>query len=88
MDNSAGFEAVRAVSVKMTIFWDRTLYRPLHVNRRFGEIFYGLNFQGRRVRQARNRNKAGSMLHAGFLAGFVFDLEHGSNIFLRNIGWL
>jgi hypothetical protein len=85
MDNSAGFEAFRAVAVKITIFWDITPYRPLHVNRRFGRILSGLYFQDRRVSQARNRNEAGSMLHSGLLPGFVFDLEHGSNIFLRNI---
>jgi hypothetical protein len=44
---SIGFEALTAVVMKSTIFWDITPCSPLSVNRRFGGT-YRLHLQGRR----------------------------------------
>jgi hypothetical protein len=57
--NYAGFEALTAVVMKISIFWDITPCSPLKANRQFGRI-YRLNLHGRRINQARNQNEAGS----------------------------
>jgi hypothetical protein len=72
---NVGFGVLTTMVMKSTIFWDITPCSPLKVNRRFGGKCY-LYRQGRRI------------IQAGFLLGFVFDHEDGSDIFLRNVGWL
>jgi hypothetical protein len=46
-------------------------------------------FRIERVNQARNQREAGSkqsyLLHAGFLLGLFFDLEHEGDMLLRNV---
>jgi hypothetical protein len=31
---------------------------------------------------------AGSLLHAGFMLGLIFEPEDGSDMLLQNVGWL
>jgi hypothetical protein len=33
-------------------------------------------------------NRQQAVLHAGFLIGFVFEVENGDDLLLRNAGWL
>jgi hypothetical protein len=61
-----------AAFVKSSIFWDITSCSPLKVNRRFG---------------GRCRLLA-TCFHASYLLYLFFDPEDGSDIFLRNVGWI
>jgi hypothetical protein len=78
-------EVLTAVVMKSTVFWGITLCNPLKANRRFGGTCR-LHIQGRRISQARNQRDY--LLHAGFLHGVFCDPEYGSDMFLRNVGWL
>jgi hypothetical protein len=49
-----GFEVLRAVVMKSSIFWDIMLCSPLKVNRGFGGT-YRLNRQGPEISHARNQ---------------------------------
>jgi hypothetical protein len=62
-------------------------HSPLKVNRRFGGTCR-LHLLGRRISQASNQSSAFCLLHAGSLFGIFFDIEDGTDIFLRNVGWL
>jgi hypothetical protein len=50
---NVGFEVLRAVVMKSTIFWDITPCSPLKLKQRFGGT-YRLYHQGRRISRARN----------------------------------
>jgi hypothetical protein len=78
-----GFEVLTAVVMKNSIFWDTAPCSPLKVSRCF-EGRCRLHFQGRRISQARNQHD--SRWQAGLLLGLLFELEDGSDMFLRNIG--
>jgi hypothetical protein len=80
-----GFEVLKAVIVKCSVFWDVTPCSPFKVNRRFGGK-YCILLHGRRISHARNQSEACYLLHAGFLLGLFFDPNDGGDIFLRKIG--
>jgi hypothetical protein len=79
---NVGFEVLRAVVMKCSIFWDITTCSPLKINRRFGGICR-LHIQGRRISQARNQREAGSNQ---WLACFTFHSKDGGDLFRRNVG--
>jgi hypothetical protein len=73
--SSVGFEALTAVVMKITIFWDITERSPLNVNRRFRGT-YCLHHQGRRISRARSQSESRywsvyHMLSRWFLARLI-----------------
>jgi hypothetical protein len=84
-------------------YWNVTPCSPLRVNQCFAGT-YRLHLQGWKVSQARNQHEYiqqaeciyilkiicldDCLLHADFLLGLVFNPEKGSDMFLRNVGWL
>jgi hypothetical protein len=54
-----GFEALTALVMKSSIFWNKTLCSSLKLSRRFGGT-YCLHLQGRRIYQTREQCEAGS----------------------------
>jgi hypothetical protein len=71
--------------MKSTIFWEITPCSPLKINRRFGGTCR-LHFHGRKIIQAINQCE--SRWQAELLLGIFFDPDYGSDIFLRNVGWI
>jgi hypothetical protein len=55
------FEALTAVVMKSSVFWDIMLCSPLKINRCFGGTLC-FHTQGRRISHARNQHEEGSLL--------------------------
>jgi hypothetical protein len=70
--------------MKNTIFWDISSCGSFKVKRRFGGTYH-LNLQDRKMSQARNKRVL-VISKGGLLLSAFFDLEDGSNMFLRNVG--
>jgi hypothetical protein len=69
--------------MKSTIIWDITPFSPFNINRCFGGT-YRLHLQERIISRARNQCE--SRWQAELC--LFFDPEDGSEIFLRDVGWL
>jgi hypothetical protein len=57
LKRNVGFEALSAVIMKSSVFWDITPYSPLKANRRFGGTCR-LQLQGQGISQARNQRES------------------------------
>jgi hypothetical protein len=56
---NVGFEVLKAVVLKSSIFWDITPCSPLKANRRLGGT-YRIHLHSRRIRQERGQHDEGS----------------------------
>jgi hypothetical protein len=79
------FEAITAVVINGSMFWNKTRCGPLKVNRHFGGTCR-LHLQGWGVSQVTSFASRG--FHSDLLLGVFFNLENGCGMFLPNIGWL
>jgi hypothetical protein len=81
-----GFEILRAVVMKSSIFWDITPCSPLKVNRSFRET-HRLDLQGRRNRRTRNQRETRWQAKQSLatLPGLFLHTEDGGSVFLWNV---
>jgi hypothetical protein len=77
-----GFEALTAVVMKSSVFWDIMPLRLLKDSRHFVGTYH-LHIQGSRVSQARNQHEAGSKQS---LLGLLINPEDDGDMFLRIVG--
>jgi hypothetical protein len=83
-----GYEVLRAVVMKGSIFWDIASCSLLKVNRRFRGTCC-LHLQGQSISQARNQlENKWQVKHAGFFLGLFFNPKNGVDMFLQNVGLL
>jgi hypothetical protein len=90
MQNILEFQAVSAVVMNRSVFWDTTPCGSLKVYRRFGETFR-LYLQSRRISLVRNQSESRWQISAfklDFCLTYSSTLNMETDIFLRNVGGL